>query len=225
MSMTTIGESISRIRNVFKASNEDAFITDRFIYSMITKFAKALIRRQDSESKLMQYDSLFETLHYVELIEVDTIEAGCAGITTGCKIMRTKDVLPKIFTGSMGPIFRSVTSIDESVRANQITPGIYVSMNKSSNFKYNKFVYFWYKNGYLYLPKVEWEAISVEAIWDGPVTGYCGTEKKGCALIREQQFNIPEYLFAEIEGMVEKEFMQMAQVPSDNSDNSQNILR
>ena len=88
--MTTIREAISRIRNVFKLVNEDAFLTDRFIYSLLIKHSKTLIRRQDVENKLMQYDSLFETLPYVELIEVDKIEADCARLKTGCKIMRTK---------------------------------------------------------------------------------------------------------------------------------------
>lgn len=94
--MTTIRESISRIRNVFKLVNEDAFLTDRFIYSLLIKYSKALIRRQDVENKLMQYDSLFETLPYVELIEVDKIEADCARLKTGCKIMRTKRNFQKL---------------------------------------------------------------------------------------------------------------------------------
>ena len=31
--MTTIGETISRVRNTLKAVKEDAFLTDRIIYS------------------------------------------------------------------------------------------------------------------------------------------------------------------------------------------------
>lgn len=72
------------------------------------------MRRQDNENKLMNYDSLFEVLPYVELVEVDRIEADCAGIKTGCKIMRTYKKLPKVFSGSIGPIFRNITSIDGS---------------------------------------------------------------------------------------------------------------
>ena len=71
--MTSIRESISRIRNVFKLVSEEAFITDRYIYSVLLKYAKALIRRQDNENKLMQYDSLFETLPFVDLISIDKI--------------------------------------------------------------------------------------------------------------------------------------------------------
>ena len=48
--MTTIGESISRVRNILKAVKEDPFMTDRLIYSIIIKYAKVLIRRQDNEN-------------------------------------------------------------------------------------------------------------------------------------------------------------------------------
>jgi hypothetical protein len=87
--METIRRSISRLRGLFKLVNEDAFVTDRLLYSLLLKHVKTIANRQDEKNKLMQYDSLFETLPYVELIEVDKIEADCAGIKTGCKIMRT----------------------------------------------------------------------------------------------------------------------------------------
>ncbi len=45
--MTTIGESISRVRNIIKAVTMDAFVTDRVIYSLIQKYAKMYIKRQD----------------------------------------------------------------------------------------------------------------------------------------------------------------------------------
>jgi len=44
--MTTVGEAISRVRNVLKAVKEDPFMTDRFIYSIILKHSKALLKRE-----------------------------------------------------------------------------------------------------------------------------------------------------------------------------------
>ena len=35
--MTTIGEVVSRVRQAIKADNDDAFITDRYLYSLIIK--------------------------------------------------------------------------------------------------------------------------------------------------------------------------------------------
>ena len=73
--MTTIGEVISRIRGQVKAEVQDAFVTDRYVYSLITKYAQLLMRRQDSANKLMKFNAVWKSLPYVELIDVDKIEA------------------------------------------------------------------------------------------------------------------------------------------------------
>jgi len=225
--MTTLRESISRVKTVFKSVNEDAFLTDRYVYSVIKKYAAALIRRQDNENKLMQYDSLFEVLPYVELKEVDKIEADCAGIKTGCKIMRTRKKLPKVHDGSTGPIFRLVSSIDGTYNARQTRPQLYTAMTKSSTFKYNKNVYWWYKNGYIYIPAIQWEAVSIEGMFAEPTDGFCKEdgEDTECTVMQDTSFNIPDYIMAEIEQLVQQELITLGKIPSDNSDNSQNILR
>ena len=41
--MTTIGEAISRVRNTLKAVKEDAFLTDRNIYFLLTKYGQTLL--------------------------------------------------------------------------------------------------------------------------------------------------------------------------------------
>ena len=46
--MTTIGEVVSRIRGQIKSEAQDAFMTDRYIYSLVLKFAQLFMRRQDS---------------------------------------------------------------------------------------------------------------------------------------------------------------------------------
>ena len=223
--MTPISESISRIRNTFKIVTEDAFLTDRFIYSLLLKNSKALIRRQDVENKLMQYDSLFETLPFVELIEVDKIEADCARVKTGCKIMRTKNKLPKIMSGSLGPIFRTIAPIDGSDVFQQCLAAVYVPMTQSTNFKYNKTHYFWFKNGYLYFPDIIWEAVSIEAMFEEPVDAFCNENNSDCTRFQDRDMTLPDYLFTEVEQLVQQELMTLAKIPSDTEDNSQNILR
>ena len=37
--MAIIRDTVSRVRTLIKANTEDAFVTDRFIYSEITKYA------------------------------------------------------------------------------------------------------------------------------------------------------------------------------------------
>ena len=222
--MTTIEDTISRVRNVVKGVKEDAFLTDRFLYSLILKYAKLLIRRQDNESKIMRFQSLFEVLPCVELIEVDKIEACCSGIKSDCKIMRTKDRLPTLLEGSWGPLFRTVSSIDGSIEMFPTYPSTYSALTQSSNFKYNKNIYYWYLNGYIYVPNAIWEAIKIEGLWDESIAMYT-CDGNVCAPRQSEQIHVPEYLFAEIEQMVLKDLGMMLQIPLEGSDDKQSPLR
>lgn len=100
--MVTIGDSVSRVRNLLKAVKEDAFLTDRMIYSVILKYGKLYVQRQDNANKIMRYQTLFEVLPCVELIEVDKVEACCSSIKSKCIIKRTKDKLPTPMEGAYG---------------------------------------------------------------------------------------------------------------------------
>lgn len=223
---TTIGEATSRVRNILKAVKEDPFMTDRLLYSLIQKYAKLLIRRQEVAGKLMQFHNLFEVIPCIDLIEVDRIEACCLGIKTGCTFRRTKDKLPAFLENDKGPVIRDVTTIDGSQSLEPTYPMIYTNMTKTSGFKYNKKKYYWYQDGYLYIPDVEWENIRIEAIFDEDITPFlCSNESTDCVLQQDREMGVPDYLFAEIEQMVLKELLTTGQIPSDGADDSQNVLR
>ena len=220
--MTTIGEAISRVRNALKAVKEDPFLTDRQIYFILTKYAKTLIKREDNQFRLMKISSIFKVLPYVELIDVDKVEAGCVGVYSECYFKRSKEKLPSILDGMFGPIIRTVSSIDGGIEMFRTDPGTWVSITKSTTFKYNKRPYFWYLNGYLYAPNIDWDAIRVEAIFENNVAT-CDSDE--CEPIQNQQLNIPEYLFSEVEQFAMKELTMIAQIPVDTADDGQNILR
>lgn len=222
--MTTIGETVSRVRNVVKGVKEDAFLTDRFIYSLILKYANLVIRRQDNESKIMRIQSLFESLPCVDLIEISKIDACCAGIKTDCKIMRTKDPLPEPMEGSEGPLFRSVTSLDGSVILINTNPTTFTIMANQPTFKYNKAQYYWYLEGHLYFPNIEWEGVKVDGIFSESTKAYhCDIDL--CAPRQDDRLPIPDFLFAEVEQSVLKELGFMIQTPTETQDDKQSPLR
>lgn len=221
--MTTIGEAISRVRNTLKAVKEDPFLTDRVIYSSLIKYGQTLLKREDNQFKLMKISSIFQVLPYVELIDVDKVEAGCLGVYSGCYFKRSKDKLPTILDGAMGPVIRTVSSIDGTIEMFRTDPGTWVSMTKTTTFKYNTRKYFWYLNGYLYAPNIDWEAIRMEAIFQGN-TDPCDPTQQ-CEIAQDKPLTIPEYLFSEVEQFVIKELTLAMQVPSDGADDSQNTLR
>ena len=222
--MSNIGEAISRVRNVLKAVKKDPFITDRFIFSMIMKHAQFLMRQQDTLNQLLKFQSFFKTLPCIDLIEVDKIEA-CCEVTSGVTIRRTKDKIPTLLEAVFGPLFRSVTSIDGSEEFYRIEPSQYKTINKTSGAKYNKKKYYWYLNDYLYFPNVSWDAVLVEGIFEDDISGFTCEEDK-CKPRQDQNFQIPDYLFAQIEQNVIKEMTLSAQIPQDPAaDDKQNLLR
>jgi hypothetical protein len=220
--MTTVGEAISRVRNALKAVKEDAFLTDRTIYFALSKYAKTLIKREDNQFRLMKMSQIFQVLPYVELIDVDRVEAGCVGVYSECYFKRSKDKLPSILDGMFGPIIRTTSSIDGSIEMFKTDPGTWVSITKSSTFRYNKRPYFWYLNGYIYCPNIDWDAIRIEAIFENQAET-CDTDP--CLIKQDQPLSIPDYLFAEAEQFVMKELTTAMSVPTDGADDSQNSLR
>ncbi len=219
---TTVGEAISRVRNTLKAVKEDPFLTDRTIYFSLLKYGQSLMKREDNQLRLMKISNIFRTMPYVELIEVDKVDAACVGVYSGCYFKRTKEKLPDLLTGIQGPIFRTVSSVDGTIELFRTDPGTFVSMTKTTTFKYNKRQYFWYLDGYLYFPNLAWDAVKVEAIFENDVET-CDSDK--CLIKQDQSLNIPDYLFSEIEQYVIKELTMTMQVPTDGADDSQNTLR
>jgi len=219
---TTVNEAISRVRNTLKAVKEDPFLTDRTIYASILKYGQSLMKREANGAKLMKISNIFKTMPYVELIEVDKVDAACYGVYSGCYFKRTKEKLPSILTGNQGPVIRTVSSIDGTLELFRTDPGTFVSMTKSTTFKYNKRQYFWYIDGYLYFPNLVWDAVKIEAVFENDVET-CDSDK--CLIRQDQMLSIPDYLFSEIEQYVIKELTMTLQVPSDGSDDSQNTLR
>jgi hypothetical protein len=223
--MTTVGEAITRVRAALKAVKEDPFLTDRNIYYAISKYGKTLLKREDNQYRLMKISSLFTVLPYVELIDIDKVEAGCTGVYSGCYFKRSKDKLPKLFEGAIGPVIRLASSIDGSIQLFKTERPTFASMAKTTTFKYNKRPYFWYLDGYIYVPNVEWDAIRLEGIFEGDTSDFLCPSDQSCMLKQDQQLPFPDYLFSEIEQYVIKEFSITMQIPVDGSDDSQNVLR
>jgi len=224
MARNTIGDIVSRIRIQLKGVKQDAFITDRMIYTFVLKNAKWLMKREDSKNKLMAFSSVIQTMDYVELVEVDKVEACCTGIKSDCTIKRTKEKLPVFLQGYFGPLIRTIASLDGSEELQPILPTIYSSLSKSKNFRFNKTKYYWFIDEYIYFPNLEWEAVRIEGIFEDDISIFT-CEEDNCKARQDQSFNVPDYLLAEIEAQVFKDLMGMYQIPADPPNDKQNIAR
>jgi len=224
--MTTIGDIVSRLRGVFKANTEDAFITDRLFYSIVLKYAHLFIKRDKQIDKLLAFSSMVQTIPCLELIEVDKVsDRCCAGIKSNCRIMRSKEKIPDIIESTVGPLFRSVTSLDNSVEFTFTTATTFTSISKTTTFKYNSTKYYWYVDGYLYFPNVDFDFVKVEGLFQNDLGLISCDEKENCLIKQENTTFIPEYLLAEIENSVIKELSVRLQIPTDQADDKQNVNR
>lgn len=221
---TTIGDVCSRIRTRLKGKRQDPLLTDRTIYSVVNKHAKWLMKREDSKNRLMAYSGVLQTLDYVELIEVDKVEACCTGLSSEIKIKRTKDKMPVFMQGYFGPLIRTVASLDGSEELQPTVPSSYLAMSKSKNFKYNKTKYYWYIDDYIYFPNLEWEAVRIEGIFEDDISDWT-CEEDSCKQRSDQTFNVPDYLLGELEERVFQEFAGMMQIPADFTNDKQNVAR
>ena len=221
--MATKRDTISRVRGSIKGEKQDAFLTDRYIYSVILKYAKLYIKRLDDNSKVMRYSQLFEPVG-LDLIDVSKVAAGCIDIPTCCVIKRTKDKLPKAFEASWGPIYRYVSSIDGSQEVLRTYQKQYVKMTKTTTFKYNKNRYYWISDGYGFFPELTWEMILIDGMWEDSVEIY-KCDATTCINRLDELTHIPEDLFVEIEGGVRQEILGMISIPKDNLVDNQSQLR
>ena len=224
MAKNTIGDVVSRLRNQVKGIKQDAFITDRMIYTFVLKTAKFLMKREDSKNKLLAFSSVIQTMDYVELVEVDKVEACCTGLSSDCTIKRTKDKLPVFLQGYFGPLIRTISSLDGSEEMQPIIPSTYNHVARSKSFKYNKTKYFWYLDDYIYFPDLQWDAVRIEGIFEDDISAWT-CEEDACIVRQDQSFNVPDYLLAELEVQVFKDFMGLYQVPADPANDKQNIAR
>ena len=221
---TTIGDVISRIRSQVKGVRQDALLTDRVIYSFVNKHAKWLLKREDSKNRLLAYSGVLQTMDFVELIEVDKVEACCTGVTSDCTIKRTKNKMPVFMQGYWGPLIRTVASLDGSEELQPTVPSSYVAMSKSKNFKYNKTKYYWYLDDYIYFPNLEWDAVRIEGIFEDDISAFT-CDADSCIEKSDQSFNVPDYLLGELESAVFKDLAGMMNIPPDPVNDKQNIAR
>lgn len=224
MAKNTINDVVSRVRAQIKATKQDAFITDRMIYSFVIKSAKYLMKREDGKNKLMAFSSVIQTMDFVELQEIDKVEACCTGVSSNCTFKRTKDKLPVFLQGYFGPLIRTISSLDGSEELQPILPSTYLHISKSKNFKYNTSKYYWFLNDYLYFPNLEWESVRIEGIFEDDISAWT-CEEDSCIKRQDQTFNVPDYLLVEIEGQVYKDIIGLYQIPQDQDVDKQNPAR
>ena len=221
MSILKYNDILARTRWRLKAVNQDSFMTDRDIWSLYKPWINQVMKELDAKNRLMAFNSLFQTLDIVPLVEVDRIEAGCSGLKTGYTFMRTKDPIGELFMEAYwGGMIRSVTSIDASEELQPITPSGFLNISKSTSFKYNKTKYYWYLNDFLYFPNLDWGAVRIEALTELDISKYKCNSEEACLPRQEISFNVPDYILSRAESLMMQSLGITLQIPADQENDN-----
>lgn len=204
----TIRSAISQIKIPHKLVNADSRVTNKFVFSLLRAHRDLLIKQVDNKFQLLKLGYLFQSWKCVDLIPIPTIEE-CCEVKTDCKIYRTREKLPYVLVASWGPIIRKVSSLDGFTELFPITIAEWNRKQEDAYTKYNKNFYYWWSDGYLYFPNIEWKGIRIEALFEFDIDkeNSCCDPYDPCKSFLDNTFRIPKELFAVCKDNVNKEML------------------
>lgn len=195
-------EVIDDFRQMLKERNVDTNFTNKFLYNVLLKQAKWLIKREISSGNIFKNSNFFQTIDCMDVIEVPTVPI-CCGIKTNCTIYRTKDRLPELWQDDDGPVIRQVTSIDGSTDFHITKASVWGAKKNDPYQKKMKVYYTFFEDGYLWFPeynpnKVSSSVFPVDdlSLWNPPCTD-CDDDKD-CVKFLDTRFLVPTWVEAEL---------------------------
>lgn len=224
MQNNTTGEIISRVRTKIKqVSADNRLVTNKLVFSLLSKWREMFVQRQDARNRVLSVTYIFQTLPNEELIEVDKVMSNCTSIKSNCTIKRLRHKLPKLVNGYIEPIIRNVMSISGEEPLNRTTRSAYIYKANSPDFKYNHTKYYWYEEGYLYFPNLNWDAVMIEGYFEEDIEHLkcrdCPDKEVRCTSRLTDSFFFPASLIPELEAQVDNELRNMLGIPKDETIN------
>lgn len=118
---------------------------------------------------------------------------------------------------SDGPIIRRVTSIDKGEDLFEITPMEWNRKQEDTNKKFDKNLYYFWDDGYLYFPNLHWRRVFIEAFFYDKIEDECNPKDEGpCDKFMDQIFRIPQDLLGRCVDAAQRELLQFyQQIPDD----------
>jgi len=220
----TIKDYCSDIRAMFKIDNGDIPINDRLIYKETMSTALLLIKREMNNRKLVGSSSIYTVLPCLSMEEVPL--ATCCDYNSTATISRSRTKLPTVMENLNGLAVEYVADVETRRRFNQTTPLRYSNILDLGGNK-NK-IFFWFKDGYLYVSSPTIKKVSLSAVFEEPILLEkspcdCETETISCAPVYTQEIKVPSYLLENVKQMVYQKFMSIYfQIPTDKTDDDRN---
>jgi hypothetical protein len=188
----TIQEAISQVKKSLREVTTDSRLTNKLVYSKLLSTASLLIQRESDALKLSEQSNLFQPYKCVDWQEVDAADRNCFGLTSRAKLYRTLRPVPAIYEDSDGPIVRRIISVDNHTAIKRVPKDTIRRLKGDTNSKYDKTVYAFFSDGYIYL--TEEVPVEIDAYFKGELPAFCPDcvdTDNPCLPFLENPFRIP----------------------------------
>ena len=220
----TNAEIVSRIRNGLNSISKDDRISRRYILHVAKQKATFLISQKLNDRSLFREDNLYKTVDCFEMESVDVVRCEILEFRRCKSIMKSKCKLPKLIYSRYGGSLKEVITADGEKEFKPITPSQY--RRDKNRVEGSDYIYYYVKDGYLYLLDTEIELVSLylismelDSVEDGCC---CNDNSEECKSLWDYEFNVPDKLEEAIVGEAIKEVAMSKQIPRDENPNSNN---
>jgi hypothetical protein len=202
--------------------SKDDRISRRYILHVAKQKATFLISQKMSDRSLFREDNLYKTLDCFELEPIDVIRCEILEFRRCKSIMKSKCKLPKLIYNRYGNSLKEVITADGEKEFKPITPSQY--RRDKNRVEGSDYIYYYVKDGYLYLLDTEIELVSLYLISMelDSLDKDCGCSDLGdeCMSLWDYEFNVPDKLIEAIVGETIKEIAMTKQITRDENPNS-----
>lgn len=220
----TNAEIVSRVRNGLNSISKDDRISRRYILHVAKQKATFLISQKLNDRSLFREDNLYKTVDCFEMESVDVIKCEILEFRRCKSIMKSKCKLPKLIYSRYGGSLKEVITADGEKEFKPITPSQY--RRDKNRVEGSDYIYYYVKDGYLYLLDTEIELVSLYLIsmeLDSLEEGCCCNDNlEECKSLWDYEFNVPDKLEEAVVGEAIKEVAMSKQMPRDENPNSNN---
>lgn len=214
-------EFISIVQNTLNSLSNDMFVHPKLILNIGRDVVSDFLKKDSESRRVTTISEGWSEIECLPLIEVPITECSDLDVRLCNKLMRTKDKLPETFSGYYGNLIKHVASINfgqfyDFVRSPRIWKDI-----QNRPFKDNRVKYYFFINGYIYIPNSDVESIRVEALFkhkweiDKINKKDCTTCKKDCIKILDYEFVCPDYLLLAVETETVNRIINKLKIPAD----------
>ncbi len=215
----TNNELVTRITNGYQLLNKDDRINRRYILQVARQTATFLISQKLRDKSLFREDNLFTTIDCFELEKLDRFNCDIIEFRSCKKLMKSVKPLPDLVYSRYGNSIKEVTAIDYGVEFRKSTVSQFRRDEKREIKADSKF--FYVRDGYLYLPNSEIEAVSlyVLVVDTFRAAESSGCRKEPCKSAWEYDFIIPDKLLTPLFDLVRQEVGLHKQIVEDTNPN------